>query len=209
MPSLLDTAYAKALESLRCKLPTDRVGAWKAVAPLVPEVGAEIRSHLRFLAQMVRVSNPEHRKQLKPFAKPKKPLAGLCKACHEPLPHKDKGSLRKHGWYANLVKVRKNRWVKYPEKQDRRAQTGLARSTVLAARHNRRIAALRLFDPLRTDHVLRTQGREGVLALWSTLPNRKQRRLLKAVPPPAKRRFKGEYLVRAGLRAERPAKGRS
>lgn len=199
MGSGANALYVKALEVLRCKISTDRIGAWKSIAPSVPELGTEVRSHLKILAQL-------GKKPKKLFQKHKKPLAGLCTICHWPVPHRGKEALSRHGWYLHMRKVRKNRWNKYPDTKDRRAQTSLARSTVLAAQQDRRIAALRLWNPTRTEHLLRTQGRPAADSLWLTLPQRQQRRLLQAVPRPAKRRFKGEYLVRAGLRAERPAK---
>lgn len=182
-----DGPYSKALDLLASGK------GWGKVLPLVPEHSKSITDLLKALKLKPRVFKA-------PAVQTKRKVCGCC---HLELPHRTRLSRSTHSHYAKLVKVRRNRWSKYPEPKERSHQTGKARATFLAALHDRWVAALQLYDPVRTSHLLETQGRSAVVALWRTLPLGLQRRLRKAVPPPPRRLYKGEILVRKGLKAPR------
>lgn len=199
----VNTGAELALDLLAAQVNTARSKVWRQVQFLVPELGTELREHVKALTAL---TSPLKEKVPKTKKPPK--VKGLCSCCHQELPHRTYLSRQIHGHYSIVARARKRRWSKYPKEQDRRDQTALARSTVLAARHDRWVAALKAFDPLRTEHLLNTQGPSAVVALWRTLPISQRRRLLRTVPPPPKRLYKGEVLVRKGLRPYRPRKGK-
>lgn len=195
--------YVKALETLRLKVRADRAGAWREIAPSVPDIGGELRSHLKELAALTRPRKSRLHKQ-KPSADPK-----LCKGCHWPLPHADYESRARHGHYTRLIRARRNRWAKYPDPKERTSQTALAARTFLAAHQDRWVAALLEYDPLGTQHLLATQGRQAVIERFRRFNWRWRKKLLARIPPRTKRLYKGELLVRSGERAYRPPKGKA
>lgn len=203
-PYAEEALVAKALDVLAAEVSTNRKGAWQQVLPLVPEYSKDIRDLVRALART------PPRRSYATLGPAKYSLSTnrkrTCRICHRDLPHRDPKALSRHGHFMRLYAARKHRWSKYPSPQDRTAQTALARGLILAARHDRWIAALRAAEPDRTEHLLKTQGRSAALGLFRSLSHRKRRKLLAAVPPPPKRLYKGEKLVALGLRPYRPPK---
>ena len=168
---------------------TVRYKTLQRIAPLVPEERALVKALLA-LTQM-------RRRLRRKYLKPKVRTVGTCSICHEQLPHTNWLDKSRHGFYINQRKAIKARWLKYPETQDRRAQTNKARATILAARHDRWIAALTVWDSVRTEHLLRTQGREAAITLFRSFGPNFRKRLLRKVPrTPGKPRRK-EYRVPA------------
>lgn len=193
---------ASALDALASTVRKDPVRAWQQVQGLVPQYGKSIGDlvkALTALTQRPRRKSTKYRKVA--------PLRGACTVCHGDLPHRTPAALSRHGHHLKLYRTRRDRWAKYPFPEDRQAQNSLARLTILRERHDRALAALRVHNPLVFDHQLKTLGREALITLWRSLPKSQKRRLLRAVPPLSKRRFKGEILVRKGLRLEKPCKG--
>lgn len=192
----IDAISAYALDVLADTVGTSTVSPKRLIAlskirPLVPKDVKPLVNALTALTRTYRKSLPKKKKPPVP--------RGCCKCCGNELPHRTFKARSYHSHMARLKSMSRKRWAKYPNPQDRSQQTSLARATILAARHDRWIAALRQYDPARTEHLLQTQGREAAIKLFKSLTSYRRRELLKRVPRPPKRKFPRESLVKAGL----------